>query len=211
MEIKKLTILGKRDSVITMIIDNLESLKQFPNIEIVNNLGLPDEYHYHNPNFEIEVIKKLNLFDNCILGMINPNIKKKVVDIFNIEIDNFISLINYTSSISSTTTIGKGCMINSMVSIAAHSKVRNFVSINRNSSVGHHTLIDDFVTINPGVNIAGHCTIGNGTIIGMGANILDGVSIGKNVVIGAGSLVNRDIPDNVVAYGLPCKIIKNNE
>ena len=38
---KKLTILGKSDSIITMILDNLESNKKYPKIEIVNNLNYP--------------------------------------------------------------------------------------------------------------------------------------------------------------------------
>jgi acetyltransferase-like isoleucine patch superfamily enzyme len=45
----------------------------------------------------------------------------------------------------------------------------------------------------------------------MGSNIIDNVKIGKNVIIGAGSLVTKDIPDNVVAYGNPCKIVRKNE
>jgi acetyltransferase-like isoleucine patch superfamily enzyme len=44
----------------------------------------------------------------------------------------------------------------------------------------------------------------------MGVNILDGIKIGKNTIIGAGSVVTKDIPDNVVAYGSPCKIIRDN-
>ena len=41
--------------------------------------------------------------------------------------------------------------------------------------------------------------------------IIDGIKIGRNSVIGAGSVVTKDIPDNVVAYGNPCKIIRENE
>jgi acetyltransferase-like isoleucine patch superfamily enzyme len=44
----------------------------------------------------------------------------------------------------------------------------------------------------------------------MGTNILNQVKIGKNTIIGAGSVVTKDIPDNVVAYGSPCKIIRDN-
>jgi acetyltransferase-like isoleucine patch superfamily enzyme len=44
----------------------------------------------------------------------------------------------------------------------------------------------------------------------MGTNVLNTVQIGKNTIIGAGSNVTRDIPDNVVAYGNPCKIIRDN-
>ena len=52
--------------------------------------------------------------------------------------------------------------------------------------------------------------IGDSVWIGGGAIILPGVTIGDNVVIGAGSVVTRDIPDNVVAYGNPCRVIREN-
>ena len=44
----------------------------------------------------------------------------------------------------------------------------------------------------------------------MGANVIDGINIGKNTIIGAGSVVTKPIPDNVVAYGAPAKVIRNN-
>lgn len=47
--------------------------------------------------------------------------------------------------------------------------------------------------------------------IGMNTTILKGVHIGNNVVIGAGSFVNKDIPDNCVAAGNPCKVIMSIE
>lgn len=53
--------------------------------------------------------------------------------------------------------------------------------------------------------------IGNNVWIGGGVIILPGVTIGDNVVIGAGSVVTKDIPDNVVAYGNPCKVMRVNK
>ena len=50
--------------------------------------------------------------------------------------------------------------------------------------------------------------IGSNVWIGSGAQILPGVVIGDNSVIGAGSVVTRDIPANTVAYGVPCKVIR---
>ena len=52
-------------------------------------------------------------------------------------------------------------------------------------------------------------TIGDNVWIGGSVTILPGVTIGSNVTIGAGSVVTRDIPDNVVAVGNPCKVIKS--
>ena len=53
--------------------------------------------------------------------------------------------------------------------------------------------------------------IGNNVWIGGGAIILPGVTIGNNVVIGAGSVVTKNIPDNVIAAGSPCRVIRRNQ
>ena len=50
--------------------------------------------------------------------------------------------------------------------------------------------------------------IGENVWIGAGAVILPGVRIGKNSVIGAGSVVTKDIPENVVAVGNPCRVLR---
>ena len=50
--------------------------------------------------------------------------------------------------------------------------------------------------------------IGSNVWIGAGVVIVPGVSIGDNTVIGAGSVVTKDIPANVVAYGDPCRVAK---
>ncbi len=49
--------------------------------------------------------------------------------------------------------------------------------------------------------------IGKNCFIGCRSVILPGVTIGDNSIIGAGSVVNRDIPSNTVAAGVPCKTI----
>ncbi|GAF38623.1 galactoside O-acetyltransferase [Agrilactobacillus composti DSM 18527 = JCM 14202] len=51
-------------------------------------------------------------------------------------------------------------------------------------------------------------TLGDNVWIGSGAQILPGVSIGDNTVIGAGSVVDKDIPAYVVAYGSPCRVAR---
>ena len=50
--------------------------------------------------------------------------------------------------------------------------------------------------------------IGNLVWIGAGVVICPGVSIGDNTVIGAGSIVTKDLPSDVVAYGNPCRVIR---
>ena len=84
------------------------------------------------------------------------------------------------------------------------------------------------VVIEDSVQIGSHCSIysvstiddSHGKVIlkqncriGSHSTILPGVSIGENSIIGAHSLVNKDIPDNVVAFGVPAKVVRklNND
>ena len=65
-----------------------------------------------------------------------------------------------------------------------------------------------FRDIIPDLEITKPIIIGNKVYIGEETLILPGVHIGDNVVIGARSVVTRDIPDNSVAAGVPCRVIK---
>jgi hypothetical protein len=75
---KNVTILGKSDTIITMILDNLESNNFFPLIEIINNLKLPIEHSFVNSKFIILLNSELESYQDCFLGVNNPVFKKKI-------------------------------------------------------------------------------------------------------------------------------------
>ena len=66
----------------------------------------------------------------------------------------------------------------------------------------------DFQRRNAGLEYAYPITVGDNVWFGGGVQVMPGVTIGSNVVIGSGSVVTKDIPDNVVAAGNPCKVIR---
>ena len=106
-------------------------------------------------------------------------------------VKRFFANFNLTILDEARVTIGDDCFIGPNVSIytACHST--------------------DPVERNTRREWAEPVTIGDNVWIGGSVTILPGVTIGSNVTIGAGSVVTRDIPDNVVAVGNPCKVIKN--
>lgn len=82
------------------------------------------------------------------------------------------------------------------------------VVIEKNVQIGSHCSIYTISTIDDKI---GEVIIKENARIGTHSTIMPGVIIGKNSMIGAYSFVNKNIPDNVVAYGIPVKIIRKNE
>ena len=111
-------------------------------------------------------------------------------------------------------SIGEGTHINNgFVAIAEQSSI----SIGCNCLIGTRVEIydSDFHALNfiDRVNNLGHraesVSIGNNVFIGSNVRILKGVSIGDNAVIGNGSIVTKNVPKNVIASGVPAKVLKD--
>ena len=108
------------------------------------------------------------------------------------------------------TEIGNDCYFNHHLSIGDGGKIK----------IGNNVIVGPYVGIytaqhpldseerKQGWQIVQDITIGNNIWIGANVTILSGVTIGDNVVIGAGSVVTKSIPDNTLAYGVPCKVIR---
>lgn len=81
-----------------------------------------------------------------------------------------------------------------------------FIAPNCLFTTAEHAL--DAEQRNAGLEVALPITIGNNVWIGAGTIVLGGVSIGDNTVIGAGSVVTKSIPSNVIAVGVPCRVLR---
>lgn len=103
-----------------------------------------------------------------------------------------------------------GVMVGAGVVIDPGVRVGEGCVINRGAFIGHGSTLEAYVNISPGVNVGGNIHIGKRTFVGIGSTIVNKLKIGKYVVIGAGSLVLKDLPDNVTAYGSPAKIVRHN-
>ncbi len=98
-------------------------------------------------------------------------------------------------SLGYKTDIGAFCYINASEGVV----IEDFVQLGSHCSVYSASTID---------GKKGRITLKKNCCIGTHSTVMPGVTIGENAIIGAHSFVNKDIPDNVLAFGSPVKIIK---
>lgn len=156
----------------------------------------------------------VNLLDfvNCdfVIAISDPKIRKTYFEgllKINARIPN---LFHPTANISKYAEIdcNSGVIVNQNSIVSAKVKLSKGVIVDSAVYIGHETLISDYATLYSCSSIAGNVSIGRYAIIGMGAIILQSLVVGENSVIGAGSTVINSIKENVIAFGTPCKVVK---
>ena len=122
-----------------------------------------------------------------------------------------VNVIHPTAYIAPSAKLGNGATIAVGAIISTKAKIGNNVIINTGATIDHEDEIEDHASVGPGCSIAGRVTIKKGAYLGIGSVVKEYVTIGENTTIGAGSVVLEDIPDNVVAVGIPAKVIKTKD
>lgn len=120
------------------------------------------------------------------------------------------NLIHPSAIISRHAMISHGAIMMPGTIVNAGTRIGSNIILNTAASIDHDCTIGDGVHVGPGSRLSGLVRVGAATYIGVGSTIRESINIGSNVMIGAGSLVLKDIPDDVVAYGSPAKVIRSN-
>lgn len=214
---KKAVLLGISDASIAIIFDLLIEEYKITDFDIYPNVALPVVPSLPNTPiaYTIQPLhENINSDEVVFFGLASPNNKKRVFKDFlntqQIDKQRYRTIIHSKSYIASSSNIEKGVLIEPNVVVSSQSNIGFGVFIKRGSVIGHHNNIGEFTDINPGVTLSGKVIIGSSCIIGSGAVVKDNITIGDNTIIGIGSVVTKDIPANSIAYGNPCKVMKEN-
>jgi sugar O-acyltransferase (sialic acid O-acetyltransferase NeuD family) len=151
------------------------------------------------------LLDKTNL--DVVIGIAFPRIKAMIVNKLAVNTHlGFPTLVAKNAWISNGTTLGKGVVIYPGTCINYGSQIHDFVVMNMNCAVGHHCSIGKFSSLAPTVSLGGHTTIGFSVELGIGCSTLQGVNIGSQTIVGAQCMVHQNLPENVLAVGVPAAI-----
>jgi sugar O-acyltransferase (sialic acid O-acetyltransferase NeuD family) len=123
----------------------------------------------------------------------------------------FVNAIHPSTIIGMNVKLGVGIVIMAGCIINPNSIVGDFCFLATGAQIEHDCKIGDFASISAGSITGGKVNIGKYSAITLGVTIIDRLNIGENTVVGSGSLVTKDLPDNVIAYGSPSKIIRTRK
>ena len=180
-------------------------------IDSINNIG-DDRFGYkiigRQENL-IELIKKHNIE----VGIISIGDNWSRYHVYNKIIEQvpdfeFVNAIHPSVIIGNNVKLGFGIVAMAGCIFNPKSEIGNFTFFATGAQVEHDNNISDFSSISAGSITGGFVKLGKFSAITLGVIILDRIEIGENTVVGSGSLVIKSLPDNVLAYGNPSKIIR---
>jgi UDP-N-acetylbacillosamine N-acetyltransferase len=122
-----------------------------------------------------------------------------------------VTVVHPTASVSVSARLGRGTVVMAQAAINADVKIGEGAIVNTSAVVEHDVDIGDFANVSPNAVMAGASRLGVLSHLAIGALTIPCVSIGTMTIVGAGSVVVGDIPDGVVAFGVPARVRRTLE
>lgn len=170
--------------------------------------GIPVLECYKDKNLK-QLIEKYGT-NKFFIGFGNMKYRRYVFDEFKNNGWESVNIFHPNAVISQDAKIGIGVLVECGCLITPNPIIGDNVVVNTGSQVNHDNIVESHVYIASGVVLSGGVTVKENTLIDDGVTVTLGKSVGPNSVIGAGSIVTKDIPKNSIAYGNPCKVIREN-
>lgn len=122
-----------------------------------------------------------------------------------------VRAIHPSAIVATDAVLGCGCLLAAGAVVNPSASIGRHAIVNTNATVDHDCVVGDGAHVGPGASIAGHVRIGRAAWVGIGATVIDHVDIGAGSIVGAGAVVVAAVPDNVVASGVPAKVIRSTQ
>jgi len=120
----------------------------------------------------------------------------------------FATVVHPSAQIALSARLGRGVVVMAGAVVGCNAEVGDFCIVNTKASLDHDGRMQPHSSLGPGATVGGAVEIGAYTAVGIGAVVREKVRIGDHTVIGAGAVVLRHIPDRVIAFGCPARVIR---
>lgn len=147
----------------------------------------------------------ITIGDNYSRDIVRRDVEERIPDF------NWVNAIHPSCIIGNNVKFGKGVVAMAGCIFNTGANLGDFTFFATGAQIEHDCTIEDFASVSAGSVLGGFVKIGRYSAVTLGCTIMDRLSIGENSVIGSGSLVHTNVPDNVLCYGSPAKVIRGRE
>lgn len=146
--------------------------------------------------------------DRFVCAVAEGMARRKYVSIIEKKGGTFASIVHPLAYVGPNVLLGDGCVVCPFAVVDCDLSIGRHVIVNVHSLVAHDCLLEDYVTLSPNVHLGGLTVVRANSFLGMSASTIPRVEIGASSVIAAGACVTRNIPNDVLAAGVPATVKK---
>jgi sugar O-acyltransferase (sialic acid O-acetyltransferase NeuD family) len=117
-----------------------------------------------------------------------------------------LTAVHPRAAVSRAARVGRGTVVMANATVNADAVVGDGVIVNSGAVVEHDVEVGEYAHVAPNAAMGGGSSLGAFSHLGIGASVLPCVRIGTRTIVGAGAVVVKNLPDEVVAIGVPARI-----
>ena len=140
-----------------------------------------------------------------VLGIGQNRLRKQLAEALNLE---WVTIVHPNSWVHPSVQLGSGTVVFAGANIQPDAVIGRHAIVNSGARIDHDCVIDDYVHVAPGVALAGAVRLDEGVFFGIGSCAIPGVRVGEWTTVGAGAAVVNDLPSDVVAVGVPARVLE---
>ena len=122
-----------------------------------------------------------------------------------------VNIVSRHAMVSRRAELCTGIAVMPGAIINAYARIGEGCVINTGATVDHDCKIGAWAHLGPQTGLAGGVEVGEGTYMGVGVRVIPRISIGAWTTVGAGAVVVRNLPERVLAVGVPARILRRLE
>lgn len=116
--------------------------------------------------------------------------------------------VHPSAIVAPSASIGAGSVVFAGAIVNTDARIGGHVVVNTGVIVEHDCVIEDGASLSPGACMGGRVHVGRGAFVSTGVTLAPRVKVGAGSVIGAGAVVTKDIPEGMLAYGVPARVVR---
>jgi sugar O-acyltransferase (sialic acid O-acetyltransferase NeuD family) len=119
-----------------------------------------------------------------------------------------LAVVHPRATIAASARVAEGAVVMAGAVINAEADIEEGAIVNTGAVVEHDSVVGEYAHVSPNATMGGTTRLGELSQLGLGASMLPTITVGSRSIIGAGAVVVRNIPDGVIAFGVPARITR---